>query len=133
MGRAVNEIFSQANRLDHFSQNREDGIIAALFEELGAGKRRCCEFGAWDGIHFSNCRNLVLQGWGCLFIEGEQPRYCDLVRNYAGNDRVHAVNAFVDIADHRLEDLVRSIWPDGEIDFLSIDIDGLDYQIMRHL
>ncbi len=133
MARTVSEIFSKATRFDRFSQNGEDGIIAALFGELGPGDRRCCEFGAWDGIHLSNCRNLVLQGWECLFIEGEEARYRDLVRNYAGNPRVHAVHAFVDNSDNRLEDLVRSIWPDGKIDFLSIDIDGLDYQVIRDL
>jgi len=133
MARPVSEIFSKTTRLDRFSQNGEDGIIAALFEELGTGNRRCCEFGAWDGIHFSNCRNLVLQGWECLFIEGEEARYRDLARNYAGNDRVHAVHAFVNNSDNKLGDFVRSVWPDGGTDLLSIDIDGLDYQLMRDL
>lgn len=133
MARSVSEIFSKAVRFDRFSQNGEDGIISALFDALGPGKRRCCEFGAWDGIHFSNCRNLVLQGWECLFIEGDELRYQELVKNYQGNERVHAVRALVDVSANKLEDLMRPIWPDTEIDFLSIDVDGLDYQLLREL
>jgi hypothetical protein len=133
MARAVSDIFSKATRFDRFSQNGEDGIIAALFEDLGPGRRRCCEFGAWDGIHFSNCRNLVLQGWECLFIEGDESRYRDLVKNYEGYEHVHAVHGLIDASVNKLEDVVRPIWPDGEIDFLSIDIDGLDYQLLRDL
>jgi hypothetical protein len=127
------DLFSQSVRFDRFSQNGEDGVIAALFDRLGVGERRCCEFGAWDGIHLSNCRNLVQQGWECLFIEGDARRYDELVRNYAGNGRVHTACAFVDCAGNDIERLVRSVWLDGHLDLLSIDIDGLDYEILRNL
>jgi hypothetical protein len=125
------DLFSKSVKSDRFSQNGEDGIIAALFDRLGTGMRRCCEFGAWDGVHLSNCRSLVLQGWECLFIEGDATRYNDLVRNYQGNERVHAVCAFVDHAGNSVEKLMRPFWQDDHLDFLSIDIDGLDYEILR--
>jgi hypothetical protein len=36
-----------------------DGIIEHIFSVVGDGPGLCSEFGAWDGIHFSNSRALV--------------------------------------------------------------------------
>jgi hypothetical protein len=42
------------------SQNGEDGIIQHIFKVLPPAQNRyCVEFGAWDGMHLSNCFNLV--------------------------------------------------------------------------
>ena len=46
-----------------YSQFGEDGILEELFSRFPAPRDRnsfCVEFGAWDGIHLSNCANLIL-------------------------------------------------------------------------
>ncbi len=47
-----------ATRRNDYSQNGEDGIIDAIFAAIAPTNRWCCEFGAWDGLHFSNSRRL---------------------------------------------------------------------------
>ena len=37
---------------DLYSQNGEDGIIAAIFDMIGTTTKTCCEFGAWDEVSF---------------------------------------------------------------------------------
>ena len=40
------------------------------------------EFGAWDGVHLSNCKLLADNGWNGFFIEAEFNRYKSLLSNY---------------------------------------------------
>ena len=37
-----------------YSQNGEDGILGALLSRIGLEKGYFVEFGAWDGVHWSN-------------------------------------------------------------------------------
>lgn len=115
-----------------FSQNGEDGINREIFKRIGTTTKACCEFGAWDGIHFSNCRSLILDGWSALMIEGDGDRFKELVRTYQGNASVACVNRFVDNAANSLVNICRESGV-GDLDFLSIDIDGLDYEIFETL
>lgn len=120
------------HKADTHSQNGEDGVIAAIFGTIGTTTKACCEFGAWDGIHLSNCRNLILLGWSALMIEGDEHRFKELVSNYATNPRVTCIHRFVDSGVNSLGSILRaSNTPD--LDFLSIDIDGLDYEILETL
>lgn len=120
------------NRKNVFSQNGEDGVIEAIFSEIGIQHHACCEFGAWDGIHLSNCRKLILEGWKAVMIEGDADKYDELKRTYAENDKVIPINAFVDIENNSVDRLLERHNMQN-LDFLSIDIDGFDYQIFEHL
>jgi hypothetical protein len=119
-------------RSNIYSQNGEDGILDFIFRKIGKGAAVCCEFGAWDGLHLSNCRKLILEGWRCVMIEGELDRYEKLRANYAGNPNVYPVNCFVDNGDNSV-DMIMSRLGIVELDLLSIDIDGLDYDVMSSL
>lgn len=119
-------------KADTHSQNGDDGIIAAIFERIGTTTMVCCEFGAWDGIHLSNCRNLILLGWSAVMIEGDEYRFKDLVSNYTTNPLVTCVNRFVDAELNRLGSILAA-HNIGNLDLLSIDIDGLDYEIFETL
>ncbi len=115
-----------------FSQNGEDGIIEELFRRIKFENQTCCEFGAWDGNHLSNCRRLILDGWKALMIEGDRERFNDLEKTYEGNRKVVCVNRFVDVGVNRLQTICIE-YKFEHIDFLSIDIDGLDYQILEDM
>ncbi len=119
-----------------FSQNGEDGIIERIFSVIGTTGKVAVEFGAWDGIHLSNIRKLILAGWTGVFIEGDKERYEQAVANYSDNPSVHSINSFVDgdkntlskiLHDNKLGELAKNM------DFLSIDIDGLDNEIFATL
>jgi len=119
-------------RANVFSQNGEDGIIEYIFGKIGFESRVCCEFGAWDGVHLSNCRNLITHGWKAVMIEGNEKRYGRLRGRYADNPSVKTVHRYVDSANSKLDDILDELNV-ASLDFLSVDIDGLDYQIFESL
>lgn len=115
-----------------YSQNGEDGIITEIFSRCGISCGTCCEFGAWDGVHLSNCKALIERGWKALMIEGDCNRFLELKETFSGNSRVTCINAFVDTARSSL-DAICEANGFSELDFLSIDIDGLDFDICTSL
>ncbi len=121
-------------RRDVHSQKGEDGIIETLMRRIGVETGYFVEFGAWDGRHLSNTAKLADEGWRGCFIEGSAERFPDLVRNYAGNDRVSCLHRFVEASGpNGLDALLASVGAPAKIDILSIDIDGNDYHVWAGL
>jgi len=115
-----------------FSQNGEDGVISKIMSMIVLHDGVCCEFGAWDGIHLSNTRNLIMGGWRALMIESDPAKYEQLLKTYKENSRVVCVNRLVDDANNTLSNICKES-DISNIDFLSVDIDGMDYEIFRTL
>jgi hypothetical protein len=117
-----------------FSQNGEEDIITRVLEVVGSGNKFCCEFGAWDGIFLSNTRSLILDGWSALLIEGDAVKFRELEANYAGNAGVLLECSFVDAGDNSLARILeRRGLADRRLDVLSIDVDGLDFELFATL
>ena len=123
---------------NNYSQRGHDGIIEKIMFELGIDKGFFVEFGAWDGIHLSNTRFLFEKGWGGCYIEANPVKYAELCKNYSGTN-VICLNEFifptaseggVTLDEIYNEHLVAS---HQEIDLLSIDVDGQDYEILENL
>jgi hypothetical protein len=117
---------------NQFSQNGEDGIIRRIFELIGTETKSCCEFGAWDGVHLSNTRQLLLEGWSGLLIESDSKRFHQLRANYASSPEVKCANQRINNA----ADLELALSSHGfvfPLDLLVVDIDGLDYYILKEL
>mgnify|MGYP006282936971 CR=1 FL=1 len=111
-----------------YSQNDEDGIIAEIFRRIGACNRTFVEFGVEGGLE-NNTLYLLLQGWRGLWIEGGEEfvktirsRFSDVIK--AG--RLSVAHSFIS-RDNINQTIGR--FAEGEIDLLSIDIDGNDYHI----
>ena len=117
------------------SQLGEDGIIEKIFAIIGPANRCCCEFGAWDGIHFSNTWNLIArQRWRGLLIEADRDRFRELQGNYAGRDDVRLVQAMVEVDGERsLDAILAAAKLPIDFDLLSIDVDGMDWHIWNTL
>lgn len=121
-------------RRNFASQCGEDGIIEKIFSLIGATNRYCIEFGAWDGKLFSNTYNLLANlGWTGTLIEGHPDRFSDLKRTYAGRPGLVLVNQYVDLGTGRLDEILTAAHAPGEPDFLSIDIDGMDWYVWQSL
>jgi hypothetical protein len=114
---------------DTYSQNGEDGIIARVFSVIGQGEQRCCEFGAWDGEHLSNTRALIECGWSGALIECDEARFNRLKENTRQFPKVVAISACVDTLTNRLSTLLKKAGFPPKLDFLSVDVDGLDYEL----
>lgn len=117
-----------------YSKHGGDGIVAYIFSKIGTMNHTFVEMGVEDGTE-CNTSNLSLNfGWNGLMIDANE----DFVRsakrffkNKLGSqvDAVQIVNRFVDaeninalISDHGIK---------GDIDLLSIDIDGNDYWVWK--
>jgi len=122
-----------AQRRNVYSQHGEDGVLEWVLTKLGIGAGYFCEFGAWDGKHFSNCRYLYEKGWRGLFIEGDAARFADLAATYAGEGRIAVVNDYVRAQGASSLDAIFARHGIGSLDLLSIDIDGDDLTIWRSL
>jgi hypothetical protein len=119
-----------------FSQFEEDGLLVAVFGALGAANRLFVDIGSADGIT-SNCANLAVNfGWHGLFIDGATDQVERGRRWYATHpDTFLFPPVFVDamVTRDNINGLIRGAGFSGEVDFLSIDIDGNDYWIWEAL
>lgn len=112
-----------------YSQNDEDGIIQEIFERIGCRNKIFVEFGVEDGLE-SNCHLLLHKGWSGLWIEGN-PESCRKIhykfRPVIEAGRLKAVHAF--LTKDNINEVIASAGISGEIDLLSIDLDGNDYYV----
>jgi hypothetical protein len=120
-----------------FSQFDEDGVLLFLLASGGLETRRFVDIGAGDGVWASNCANVALNlGFHGLFVEA---RSVEVERGrafYASHpDSRERPPVFVQsfVTREAIDDLVRGAGFEGEIDLLSIDIDGNDYWIWEAL
>ena len=54
------------------------------------------EFGAWDGVHYSNCKLFSDIEWKGFFIEGNIERFNKLLSNYKNYKNINCINKFID-------------------------------------
>jgi hypothetical protein len=118
-----------------YSQNGEDGILEEILRRLNITNGYVCEFGAWDGKHFSNTFNLIQKGFRGVFIEGDRDKYKDLLLTCNEYPNIIPINAYVDHNDteNSLDNLLKSTDIPYDFDVLSIDIDSFDYQVWKSL
>jgi len=117
------------------SQFGEDGIIEEALRRLGnLGDKQCCEFGAWDGKYLSNTYNLFAnRNYEAILIEGDIKKFNELNINFT-NKKIIKINKFVNFTgEDTLDNILGKTHFNLDFDFLSIDIDGLDYYIFESL
>ncbi len=124
------------NLLDYkggkYSNIGNDGIIEYIFLKLNIERGIFVEVGAWDGIWNSNCVRLFEKKWQGIFIEADFERYDELKKNYFGFKNVVCCNAKIGFDKENLFDNVVNPFLKGkQIDFCSIDIDGLDLEVFE--
>ena len=117
-----------------YSQNDEDGIIQEIFKRIKITNKIFVEFGVSDGIE-SNGHFLLFNGWKGLWIEGDKKLF-NRLRNFfsypLSKGQLTAINAF--ITTDNINNLISEEGKiSGEIDLLSIDVDGNDYWIWEKI
>ena len=117
-----------ARRFRGLSEHEEDGITVALFQRVGAATHRFVEIGA--GVNGGNCGFLAKElGWTGLMIDIDPDRAARLQRRFAPAVAV----AEARVTRENVNDLIAAHALAGDIDLLSIDIDGIDYWVWEQL
>ena len=122
---------------DSFSQSGEDGIIREILKRISSQSHLnswCCEFGAWDGLHFSNTARLIKEdSYRAVLIEGDPARIKDLEFNFPQTEVIKVSSFVTTTGKTSLTNILEQSEIPLDFDFLSIDIDGMDYWILKSL
>ncbi len=118
-----------SERFGYRSQNEEDGLLLALFKRIGTTDRRCVEIGC--GLNGGNSGFLVGEcGWSGLMVDADRHKIETIKIRYAG----HAVVANKHrVTRENINSIVEMHGFAGQLDFLSLDIDGNDYWVWEAL
>lgn len=127
----------QPSRLERYgykiySQNEEDGIIQEIFNRIGIKHHSFVEFGV-EGGKECNTLALLMNGWHGLWIEGSHKNCAKAnkrLRHFIDSNELSIKEAF--ITKENINSLI-SEYVSGEIDLLSIDIDGNDYYVLKEI
>lgn len=113
-----------------YSQTGEDGIIDYIFSRIKSTNKKFVEIGVEDG---KECNTATLSrhfGWNGLLIEGNS-KNAKLAREYYKGFPVKVVSSFV--TKENINTILKKNGITGEIDLLSIDIDGNEYWIWNEI
>ena len=111
-----------------YSQNDEDGILAAIFAAIGTSSRCAVEFGIGpnyldrdyaNGLE-GNTPLLRKQGWNVLMMDGgTHPPEFDIKQHFITASNINTLFQLYNIP--------------ADVDLVSIDVDGQDYWIWKYL
>lgn len=116
----------------NYSQFEEDGIFLYIFAAIGTTNKLFVDIGSGNGIN-SNCTNLSINfGWHGLFIDGNESNINTGKSYYEKHPDTWAfpakfVHAFVQ--RENINQIIEEQGFSGEVDLVSIDLDGNDYWI----
>lgn len=119
-----------------FSQNGEDGILLYLFSLLGAPTRKVVEICAGDGIECNAANLIVHHGWQGLLLDGDAAKVARGREFYTQGRNTYVSPPTVAqawITVENINQLVTEHGFVGDVDLLSLDLDGNDYWILRAL
>lgn len=114
-----------------FSQGDEDGIIAEIFRRIGTSSKRFCEIGVGDGRE-NNTLALLYQGWSGVWVDASARRCAAIRKDFSwatDTGQLQLLEQRVSVATaERFSDDVKHF---EDLDLFSIDIDGIDWHVMR--
>ena len=117
-----------------YSKHGGDGILLYIFSKIGMTNHTLVEMGIEDGRE-CNTTNLLLNfGWKGLLIDANEKWVLsakDFFKNKLGtqSEKVNVVHSFV--TAENINESITKVGIKGEIDLLSIDIDGNDYWVWK--
>jgi hypothetical protein len=113
-----------------FSQWGEDGIIQKLINSVDLPNKNFVEFGVQD-FKESNCRFLLKSGnWRGLVIDANQNEIDDI--KSSGDYWKFGLTAVCEFINRdNINNILKSGGMSGDIGLLSIDIDGVDWWILK--
>lgn len=128
--------FSQVE-FSSYSQNNEDGILLLIFSAIGEGSRRVVEICAGDGVECNAANLIINRGWSGLLMDGDKSMIEAGGKFYSQRTNAWRLRRLPPklvqawITAENVNELISSNGFTGEIDLLSIDVDGVDYWLWK--
>lgn len=119
-----------------FSQNGEDGILLYIFTLIGVTSKKSVEICAGTGIECNTANLIINHGWQALLVDGDRANV-DVGRDFYARcrDTFYSPPTFVHawVTKENINTLLEENGFKGEVDLLSLDMDGVDYWIWEEL
>ncbi|MDZ4766680.1 MAG: hypothetical protein SGI73_19245 [Chloroflexota bacterium] len=119
-----------------YSQNGEDGILWYIFALIGVTNKHAVEICAGDGIECNTANLLTNHGWIGLLFDGNARNVQRARTFYSVFPSTRALQPqFLNewVTAENVNDLVRTHQFEGEIDLLSLDMDGVEWWVWKAL
>ena len=104
--------------------------IDNIFNKIGTTNKFCVEFGVHSGMTDNTSQLIQYCQWHGMYIEYDEARYNQILDNCAGLP-VTVIRSFITVEN------INDIFAQGDVpqefDFLSIDVDGMDYWLWKAL
>lgn len=121
-------------RMRVYSGTDDDGVLLCIFAALGFRTRVCIDVGSSDGIN-SNCANFIQNfGFHGLLIDGDRAnieRGRAIYRRHPDTLLYQPQFKQSFVTAENINALIKEAGIAGEIDLLSIDIDGNDFWVWK--
>jgi len=115
-----------------YSQTDEDGILLFIFSIIGITNKKCVEICAGDGMECNTANLIINHGWSGLLFDGN-PELVGRGKAFYGSNKATYVDPPAFICSWIKRDTINGLLEEngfkGEIDLLSLDLDGVDYWI----
>ena len=118
------------------SQHEEDGILNFIFSLIGTTNKRCVEICAGDGIECNTANLIINHRWIGLLIDGNEINIEKAKQFYSANlDTKFWPPTIIKewITKDNVNRVIQENGFTGQIDLLSLDIDGIDYWLWEEI
>ena len=119
-----------------YSQHEEDGILWYIFSLIGTQSKICVEICCGDGIECNTSNLLRNHKWHGLLIDGSEKLIEIAKTSFAECQDTKfwppkLVNTW--ITAEKVNGLISDSGISGDIDLLSLDMDGIDYWVWQNI
>jgi hypothetical protein len=117
-----------------YSQFEEDGILLFLFGVIGTTNKISVEVCAGNGLECMTTNLILNHGWWGHLFDGNEKNVKTGIDYFRRSPDVFLSPprfSHAWITAENINDVIRASGAEGEIDLLSLDIDGMDYWVWR--
>lgn len=119
-----------------FSENTEDGVLLYIFSIIGSTNKKCVEIGCGYGRECNTANLLIHHNWTGLLIDAGEKQTAhakNFFNSFIKREAYRPVVVRAHITKSNVNKIIKKNGFAGEVDLLSIDIDGVDYWIWKEI
>lgn len=118
------------------SQFEEDGLLLYVFSKIGFTNRKGAEFCCGNGRECVLANFVLYHGFYALLVDGDDQNISEAKAYFANHPNTLLVPPLVTkawITKDNINEILSSNSFSGELDLLSVDLDGVQYYVFKEL